>query len=78
MRSLLGLLALALVPRLLTARGVTTAAIQASAAGADGSRVGAASVVGINLSDGHRWTVTTPRLHRDLGIAYEGLGRKQD
>jgi len=59
MRRAAQLLVLALLPRLLAAQGVTTAAIQGTVVGADGAPIAGASVHVKNLSDGRRWEVTT-------------------
>ncbi|PYP13271.1 MAG: hypothetical protein DMD56_01140 [Gemmatimonadetes bacterium] len=53
------LLAFASLPRLLNAQGVTTAAIQGTVAGEDGTPIAGASVRITNLSDGRRWGVST-------------------
>src|SRR5882724_5090671 len=58
-RPLLILLAFASLPRLLTAQGVTTAAIQGTVVGEDGAPIAGASVHVTNLSDGRRWEVST-------------------
>ena len=60
MRFQLGLLAIAVLPRLLTAQGVTTAAIQGRIVGADASPIAGASVRVINTLNGRRWEITTP------------------
>jgi hypothetical protein len=60
MRPPLPLLAFALLPRLLIAQGVTTAAIQGTVVAQDSSPVRGASVWVINTSNGRRWEVTTP------------------
>ena len=49
----------ALLPRLLFAQGVTSAAIQGTVAAHDGSPIGGASVTVINTSDGRPWRRTT-------------------
>jgi len=59
MRRAAQLLVLALLPRLLAAQGVTTAAIQGTVVGADGAPIAGASVHVTNLADGRRWEVTT-------------------
>ena len=60
MRSPVGLLAFALVPPLLSAQGVTTAAIQGMVVGADDAPITGATVRVTNASDGRRWAFTTP------------------
>ena len=55
-----GLLAFTVLPRLLTAQGVTTAAIQGSVVGSDTSPIAGATVRVINTSNGRRWEITTP------------------
>ncbi len=59
MRRALLLLAFASLPWLLNAQGVTTAAIQGTVTGEDGTPIAGASVRVTNLSDGRRWEVTT-------------------
>ncbi len=59
MRRTLLLLAFASLPRLSNAQGVTTAAIQGTVTGEDGTPIAGASVRVTNLSDGRRWEVTT-------------------
>jgi len=59
MRPGLALPAFAFLPRLLSAQGVTTAAIQGSVVGDDRSAIAGASVRVRNVSDGRRWEVTT-------------------
>jgi hypothetical protein len=55
----LALLLVALVPRLLAAQGVTTAAIQGTVTREDGSRIDGATVRVTNESNGRRWEVVT-------------------
>ena len=59
MRRALLLLAFASLPWLLNAQGVTTAAIQGTVTGEDGTPIAGASVRITNLSDGRRWGVST-------------------
>jgi hypothetical protein len=60
------LLLLALLPRLLAAQGMTTAAIQGTVRGDVGSPIVAATVRVTNLSNGHGWQVVTPSTGRFL------------
>jgi len=53
------LLALVVLPRLLAAQGVTTAAIEGRVAADDGSVVGGARVELVNTVNGRRWVVAT-------------------
>jgi len=66
------LLLLALLPRLLAAQGVTTAAIQGRVTQADGSPIPDATVRVVNLSNGRRWEILTPPngayLLEDVGV----------
>src|SRR6266699_5424860 len=58
-RPLLILLAFASLPRLLTAQGLTTAAIQGTVAGEDGSPIAGATIRVTHSPDGSRWEVVT-------------------
>jgi hypothetical protein len=64
MRHSLWFLVLALLPRLLAAQGVTTAAMQGRVTEVDGSPLMGASILVINQSTGRRWQVTTPSTGR--------------
>lgn len=59
MRHPLLALGLALLPRLLTGQGVTTAAIQGTVMGQDRSPIAGAVVRVTNMADGRRWKVAT-------------------
>lgn len=59
MRHSFPLLALAFLPRLLTAQGVTTAAIQGTVVGEHGSPIAGATVRVTNTLNGRRWEVAT-------------------
>lgn len=74
MRFPLGLLALAVWPQVLTAQGLTTAAIQGSVVDSGGSPIAGASVRVINTSNGRRWEITTPSSGRYAldGVAIGG------
>ena len=60
MPSSIPLLALALLPRLLAAQGVTTAAVEGTVTGEDGSPIPQAMVRLTNASNGRRWEFSTP------------------
>ena len=62
----LGLLVLGVLPRLLTAQGVTTAAIQGIVAGEDGTPIPGATVGITNALNGRRWEVATQSTGRFL------------
>jgi len=64
-------LLLVLVPRLLAAQGVTTAAIQGRVTQADGSPIPDATVQVVNLSDGRRWQAVT---RSSGGFLFEDVG----
>lgn len=59
MRTVLACLALASLPGLLAAQGVTTAAIEGDVAQADGSPIEGATVRVTNTSNGRRWEIVT-------------------
>lgn len=60
MKHWLPLLALAFLPRLVAAQGVTTAAIQGTVVSEASTPIAGASVRVTNASNGRRWEVTTP------------------
>jgi carboxypeptidase family protein len=63
-RALPKILALALLPRLVAAQGLTTAAIQGTVAGEDAAPIAGAIVRVTNASNGSRWEITTPSTGR--------------
>jgi hypothetical protein len=66
--------AVLLIPRLLVAQGLTTAAIQGVVVGADDGPIAGATVRVINSSDGRHWEIITPPSGRYVleGVAVGG------
>ena len=69
-RRTLPLLAFALLSKLLAGQGVTTAAVQGTVGGEDGSPVAGAMVQVINRANGRRWEIAT---RPDGGFLLEGV-----
>jgi hypothetical protein len=63
-------LAFAFLPRLLAAQGVTTAAVQGSVVGEDGSPIPGATIRVVNAANGRRWEIAT---RSDGGFLLEGV-----